>query len=239
MNDNNTWFPDSSATNHVTSAFSHLNVGSIYHGNSKLQMGNGAGMNRVLESLQQKFPDVSKSQLGNKVREISDYSFLKNRWKVKKDILIKLGLPVSPGDRSGLSAFPDKEKLGLILRKRDVDLPSSVTDHVIEEKKGFVVGGQLKNKDKGDGDQITRNFGVVDREKKCGIRESKEKAMNPSSSNVNVDFEIRSCLDCGEACKESVRLSLSEASSKMGLFSNLHLLSGEYGGFANGPGGNR
>ncbi|KAK4851838.1 hypothetical protein QYF36_018808 [Acer negundo] len=54
------------------------------------------GMNRVLESLQQKLPDVPKSQLRNKVREISDYSFSKNRWKVKKDILIKLGLPVSP-----------------------------------------------------------------------------------------------------------------------------------------------
>ncbi|KAK1584046.1 hypothetical protein Q3G72_029401 [Acer saccharum] len=108
------------------------------------------------------------------------------------------------GDRAGLSAFPNKEKLGLILRKRDVDLPSSFTDHVIEEKKGFVDGGQLKNKDKGDGDQITLNFGTVDSGKKCGIRESKEKAMNPSSSNVNVDFEIRSCLDCGEACKESV-----------------------------------
>ncbi|TXG52621.1 hypothetical protein EZV62_021790 [Acer yangbiense] len=44
MNDNNTWFPDSGATNHVTSAFSNLNVGSTYHGNSKLQMGNGAGV---------------------------------------------------------------------------------------------------------------------------------------------------------------------------------------------------
>ncbi|TXG59593.1 hypothetical protein EZV62_014166 [Acer yangbiense] len=42
MNDNNTWFPDSDATNHVTSAFSNLNIGSTYHGNSKLQMGNGA-----------------------------------------------------------------------------------------------------------------------------------------------------------------------------------------------------
>ncbi|KAK3199055.1 hypothetical protein Dsin_022470 [Dipteronia sinensis] len=54
------------------------------------------GMNRVLESLQQKFPDIPKSQLRNKVREISDYSYSKNCWKVKKDILIKLGLPVPP-----------------------------------------------------------------------------------------------------------------------------------------------
>ena len=44
MNDNNTWFPDSGATNHVTNAFSNLNVGSTYHGNSKLHIGNEAGL---------------------------------------------------------------------------------------------------------------------------------------------------------------------------------------------------
>ncbi|KAL5783773.1 hypothetical protein ACOSP7_008802 [Xanthoceras sorbifolium] len=54
------------------------------------------GINRVLEALQQKFPTVPKSQLKNKVREISDFSFTDSRWKVKKDILIKLGLPVPP-----------------------------------------------------------------------------------------------------------------------------------------------
>lgn len=31
------------------------------------------GMNKVLVSLQQKFPSVSKSLLKNKVREVSDY----------------------------------------------------------------------------------------------------------------------------------------------------------------------
>ena len=37
-------------------------------------------MNKVVESLQQKFPTVSKLQLRNKVREISD--FVDNRWQV-------------------------------------------------------------------------------------------------------------------------------------------------------------
>ncbi|KAJ0014074.1 hypothetical protein Pint_19545 [Pistacia integerrima] len=53
------------------------------------------GINKVVESLQQKFPSVSKTQLRNKVREISD--FTDNRWQVKKDILVKLGLSISPG----------------------------------------------------------------------------------------------------------------------------------------------
>ncbi|KAF8393777.1 hypothetical protein HHK36_019975 [Tetracentron sinense] len=50
---------------------------------------------KVVESLQQKFPTVSKSQLRNKVRELSE--FVDNRWQVKKDILDKLGLSISPG----------------------------------------------------------------------------------------------------------------------------------------------
>ncbi|KAL5781087.1 hypothetical protein ACOSP7_006116 [Xanthoceras sorbifolium] len=43
LNDNNVWFPDSGASSHVTNALSNLNVGAEYHGNSKLQVGNGAG----------------------------------------------------------------------------------------------------------------------------------------------------------------------------------------------------
>lgn len=39
------------------------------------------GINRLAESLQQKFPAFSKSQLRNKVREIS--SFVDNRWQVR------------------------------------------------------------------------------------------------------------------------------------------------------------
>lgn len=52
------------------------------------------GINKVVKSLQLKFPNTPKSQLGSKVREISD--FADNRWQVKKDILDKLGLSPSP-----------------------------------------------------------------------------------------------------------------------------------------------
>ncbi|KAF3455169.1 hypothetical protein FNV43_RR05617 [Rhamnella rubrinervis] len=56
------------------------------------------GIQKVVESAQQKLPTFSKSQLRNKVREISD--FVDNRWQVKKGILDKLGLSVSPGKSS-------------------------------------------------------------------------------------------------------------------------------------------
>ncbi|KAJ1286625.1 hypothetical protein BS78_03G366600 [Paspalum vaginatum] len=52
------------------------------------------GIHKVVELLQQKFPNVPKSQLNRKVREISD--FIDNHWKVKKEILDKLGLDSSP-----------------------------------------------------------------------------------------------------------------------------------------------
>lgn len=55
---------------------------------------NPHGINRIVESLQRKFPATSKSQLRNKVREISD--FVDNRWQVKKEILNRLGLSNSP-----------------------------------------------------------------------------------------------------------------------------------------------
>ncbi|KAM2895746.1 hypothetical protein FF1_010803 [Malus domestica] len=51
-------------------------------------------INKVLQTLQHKFPAVSKFQLRNKVREISD--FVDNRWQVKKEILEKVGLSISP-----------------------------------------------------------------------------------------------------------------------------------------------
>ncbi|KAL9248293.1 hypothetical protein vseg_021632 [Gypsophila vaccaria] len=52
------------------------------------------GKNRVTKSLLQRFPDVPKSHLRNKVREISD--FVDNRWKVKNEILDKLGMTTTP-----------------------------------------------------------------------------------------------------------------------------------------------
>ena len=40
------------------------------------------GINKVVELLHQKFPNVSKYQLNRRVREISD--FVDNHWKVRK-----------------------------------------------------------------------------------------------------------------------------------------------------------
>ncbi|XP_058094285.1 chromatin assembly factor 1 subunit FAS1 [Magnolia sinica] len=71
------------------------------------------GINKVVESLQRKFPAVSKLQLRNKVREISD--FMDNRWQVKKEILDNLGLSISPDKsivkRKGIATFFSKRCL--------------------------------------------------------------------------------------------------------------------------------
>ncbi|CAG7903868.1 unnamed protein product [Brassica rapa] len=52
------------------------------------------GINKVVETLQQKFPDVPKTKLRQKVREISDFE--DSRWQIKKEVLTKLGLSPSP-----------------------------------------------------------------------------------------------------------------------------------------------
>ncbi|XP_004492868.1 chromatin assembly factor 1 subunit FAS1 [Cicer arietinum] len=71
------------------------------------------GINKVLGSLQQKFPSASKSLLRNKVREVSDY--VDNRWQVKKEVLVKLGMVVKPEKSSGgprsIAAFFSKRCL--------------------------------------------------------------------------------------------------------------------------------
>ncbi|XP_058756126.1 chromatin assembly factor 1 subunit FAS1-like [Vicia villosa] len=71
------------------------------------------GINKLLRSLQQKFPSASKSSLRNKVREVSDY--VDNRWQVKKEVLVKLGLSVKPEKSSGgprsIAAFFSKRCL--------------------------------------------------------------------------------------------------------------------------------
>ncbi|XP_064942074.1 chromatin assembly factor 1 subunit FSM-like isoform X2 [Musa acuminata AAA Group] len=51
------------------------------------------GINKLVDVLLQKFPSIPKSQLRNKIREISD--FVDNRWQVKKDVLQRLGLSAS------------------------------------------------------------------------------------------------------------------------------------------------
>ncbi|KAK1431502.1 hypothetical protein QVD17_07961 [Tagetes erecta] len=48
------------------------------------------GINKVVNTLRLKFPNIPKSQLGSKVREIS--VFVDNRWQVKKDVLDKFGI---------------------------------------------------------------------------------------------------------------------------------------------------
>ncbi|OMO57564.1 Chromatin assembly factor 1 subunit A [Corchorus capsularis] len=71
------------------------------------------GINRLVESLQQKFPSIPKSQLKNKVREISEFS--DHRWQVKKEILLKLGMSISPEKGGGrtktIAAFFSKRCL--------------------------------------------------------------------------------------------------------------------------------
>lgn len=57
-------------------------------------------INKLVESLHQKFSAVSKSQLRNKVREISNFNSTDNRWQVKIDILNKLGLSTTPDKSS-------------------------------------------------------------------------------------------------------------------------------------------
>uniref|UniRef100_A0A804Q7W0 Chromatin assembly factor 1 subunit Cac1-like C-terminal domain-containing protein n=1 Tax=Zea mays TaxID=4577 RepID=A0A804Q7W0_MAIZE len=67
------------------------------------------GIHKVVELLQHKFPNVSKTQLNRKVREISD--FVDNHWKVKKEVLDKLGLdssPVKSKKNKSIAMFLDK-----------------------------------------------------------------------------------------------------------------------------------
>lgn len=42
---NSSWYPDSGATNHVTWDLNNLSYGSPYHGNKRIYMGNGVGLN--------------------------------------------------------------------------------------------------------------------------------------------------------------------------------------------------
>lgn len=71
------------------------------------------GINKVVKTLHLKFPDIPKSQLGNKVREIC--VFADNRWQVKKDIIKKHCLSRSPEKTSrrtkSIAAFFSKRCL--------------------------------------------------------------------------------------------------------------------------------
>ncbi|KAL3639631.1 hypothetical protein CASFOL_017538 [Castilleja foliolosa] len=45
--EDNSWYPDSGATNHLTYDFSNLNLAAEYQGNEKIHMGNGEGFDQV------------------------------------------------------------------------------------------------------------------------------------------------------------------------------------------------
>lgn len=89
------------------------------------------GINKVVESLQIKFPTISKTQLRNKVREMSD--FTDNRWQVKKDILDILGLSPSP-EKSGvkmknIAAFFSKRCLPPVRKAQNPNETSPQSSH--------------------------------------------------------------------------------------------------------------
>eukprot|EP00262_Sarcandra_glabra_P021561 TRINITY_DN9195_c0_g2_i1.p1 TRINITY_DN9195_c0_g2~~TRINITY_DN9195_c0_g2_i1.p1 ORF type:complete len:274 (-),score=51.87 TRINITY_DN9195_c0_g2_i1:261-1004(-) len=73
---------------------------------------NPSAVNKVVDSLQLKYPTIPKRHLKNKVREISD--FVDNRWQVKREILDKLGLSISPekgGRTKSIATFFSKRCL--------------------------------------------------------------------------------------------------------------------------------
>ncbi|KAK7374402.1 hypothetical protein VNO80_07832 [Phaseolus coccineus] len=98
------------------------------------------GMNKVLVSLQQKFPSVPKSLMKNKVREVSDY--VDNRLQVKKEVLDKLGLAVTPEKSSegpkSIAAFFSKRCLppgGENVKPGETSpLPSQKSSSAIDER---------------------------------------------------------------------------------------------------------
>ncbi|CAH9072964.1 unnamed protein product [Cuscuta epithymum] len=79
------------------------------------------GINKIVESLQLKFPHMAKTQLRSKVREIAD--FADNRWQVKKDILARVGLtPEKVGSvrTKSIAAFFSKRCLPPSSTSKDV-----------------------------------------------------------------------------------------------------------------------
>ncbi|KAH6757519.1 hypothetical protein C2S52_023387 [Perilla frutescens var. hirtella] len=76
---------------------------------------------KIEKLLHDKFPAVPKSHLRNKVREISEFSV--NRWQVKKEILSKHGLSISP------EKGPRKTKsIATFLKKRCLPPSGTITN---------------------------------------------------------------------------------------------------------------
>ncbi|XP_020099408.1 chromatin assembly factor 1 subunit FSM [Ananas comosus] len=70
------------------------------------------GLNKLVDLIQQHFPSFTKSLLKSRVREIAD--FADSRWKVKKEVLDKLGLSTSPenaGRAKGIAMYFSKRCL--------------------------------------------------------------------------------------------------------------------------------
>ncbi|XP_057784473.1 chromatin assembly factor 1 subunit FAS1-like [Salvia miltiorrhiza] len=79
------------------------------------------GIRKIEKSLHDKFPDVPKFQLRNKVQEISEFS--DNRWQVKKEILRKHGLSIPTGKG------PKKMKsIATFLKKRCLPPSATITN---------------------------------------------------------------------------------------------------------------
>ncbi|GAV79235.1 CAF1A domain-containing protein, partial [Cephalotus follicularis] len=101
------------------------------------------GMNKVVESLQQKFPTSSKFQLRNRVREIAD--FVDNRWQVKKEILDRCGLSISPekgGRTKSITTFFSKRCLppsGTSINPSEVSPKSSLKSFSAVQGQQFIL----------------------------------------------------------------------------------------------------
>ncbi|KAG0456306.1 hypothetical protein HPP92_024094 [Vanilla planifolia] len=98
-----------------------------------IQSSPNSSINKMVESLQLKFSSTSKSQIRNKVREISDFS--ENRWQVKKEVLDRLGLSSSKSKHSrpkGIAMFFSKRCLPPM--EEPVKLPESSPEQFKENE---------------------------------------------------------------------------------------------------------
>ncbi|KAJ3683512.1 hypothetical protein LUZ60_013739 [Juncus effusus] len=80
------------------------------------------GLNKLVDLLLQNFSNISKTQLRNKVREISSFNCVDGRWEVKKEVLDRLGLPASPSPEKR-----PKKSIAMYFSKRC--LPPPEGDH--------------------------------------------------------------------------------------------------------------
>lgn len=98
---------------------------------------------KLVDCLHEKFPAISKAQIRNKVREISE--FVDNRWQVKKEVLSKLGMSISPekggGKTKSIATFFSKR----CLPPADKDISSIGTSSPQFPKHGSASGERQGN----------------------------------------------------------------------------------------------